>query len=367
MSVYEGRSVLIVDDDETIRTLLAESLRREGLPAVAVGSVDEALEILVERRFDLVLSDVRMPGKSGLDLLAEILRRFEGVGVIMLTGCEDVAMAVTAMKMGALDYLQKPFSLQDMIASVRQGLERRDEEIQKASYMQQLEETVHKQSMQLRSILEHLHEASEITLEALVNALDVREHETQAHSRRVSEYTIHLANELGTESTDLEVIRRGALLHDIGKIGISDRILMKPDTLTEVEWMEMRRHPQIGYWILSGIAGLRAASDIVLSHHERYDGLGYPRRLKGMEIPHGARIFSVVDTLDAMTCDRVYRKARSYEEAREEILQNSSTQFDPEVVQAFCGIPPEKWSEIRERTLQERPQNIPEIDQLILN
>jgi putative nucleotidyltransferase with HDIG domain len=213
-----------------------------------------------------------------------------------------------------------------------------------------LEETVNERTVELRKLLDRLHDASEITLEALVAALDAREHETQAHSKRVSEYTLYLAREMSVDASQLEIVRRGAMLHDIGKIGISDSILLKPSKLTDEEWIDMQKHPQIGYWILHGIEALKPASDVVLSHHEKYDGTGYPRKLNASSIPLGARIFSVTDCLDVMTSDRPYRKASRYEDARAEIVQFSGTQFDPDVVRYFLQVPLHVWTDIRQMT-----------------
>ncbi len=193
-----------------------------------------------------------------------------------------------------------------------------------------------------------LKEAYDATLLALVTALDAREHEVQAHSQRVCEYTVMLARGMGIGGKDLEDIRMGALLHDIGKIGISDSILLKPGKLTEEEWEEMKKHPYIGYRILEDIEFLKGAVQIVYAHHERFDGRGYPRGLKGKEIPVGARLFAVADTLDAMTSDRPYRKAMPFETAREEIIRCSGTQFDPDVVEIFLGIPRVVWLEKKE-------------------
>lgn len=360
------RRVLVVDDEEPVRILITRFLEDRGFDVSAAGEGREALDQLARDRFDLVLSDVRMPGIDGMSLLSEISRKYNDVGVVMLTGCEDVSMAVGAMKTGALDYILKPFHLEEVAASVEKALEKRDESLRKVRRVRELEQMVQEQSVELRKMLGHLHEASEGTLEALGAALDAREHETRAHSKRVSDYTVHLAREMGVEGEPLEVIRRGAMLHDIGKIGISDNILLKPGRLTEAEWKEMRRHPQIGFWILNGIDSLRSASDIVLSHHERFDGLGYPRQLKGTAIPLGARIFSVGDSLDAMTSDRPYHKGESYEIARREIVGNSGTQFDPDVVSRFLRVPPEVWEEIRQRSLREAPRNVPEITPLVL-
>ncbi|HTM47197.1 MAG TPA: HD domain-containing phosphohydrolase [Bryobacteraceae bacterium] len=342
--------ILIVDDEAPIRALLGEHLQQVGHQVKLAANGGAALEMLADGGFDLVLTDVRMPGMNGLELLAEIIRTCPGVGVLMLTACEDLTLAVNAMRIGALDYILKPFRLAEITNSVREALQRRRNQIEQAQRMQLLEETVNERTVELRRMLDRLHDASEITLEALVAALDAREHETQAHSKRVSEYTLFLAREMGVDAAQLDVIRRGAMLHDIGKIGISDSILLKPGKLTDREWIDMQKHPHIGFWILDGIEALKPASDVVLSHHERYDGGGYPRKLSKSDIPLGARIFSVTDCLDVMTSDRPYRKALSYEQARNEILRFAGTQFDPDVVKYFLRVPAGIWTEIRNGT-----------------
>jgi len=344
--------VLIVEDEGPVRALLHDYLQSRGFEVQGAASGEEALALLSGEHFDLVLSDLRMPGINGMDLLSEIRRRHSGVGVVMLTGCEDVSLAVSAMKAGALDYVLKPFRLENVEASVRRALEKHGENRRQACYLRDLEKTVEERSVALRDTLRSLKEASEETLEALVAALDAREHQTLAHSKRVSEYTVHLAEIMDVSSGALEGIRKGAMLHDIGKIGISDTILLKPGHLTVEEWVEMRRHPEIGHWILNSVESLKSASEIALAHHERFDGQGYPRSLKGEEIPLGARIFAVADSLDAITSDRPYREGRGYEEARREIIRNSGTQFDPRVVDSFLRVSPEVWDHIRRGTLE---------------
>ncbi|MBZ5585367.1 MAG: response regulator [Acidobacteriia bacterium] len=345
--------VLIVDDEDAVRTLLSEFLGSRGFETAQAANAEEALEALSRQPFDLALSDIQMPGRNGISLLAEIRRRRPEV-------------AVNAMKTGASDYVLKPFNLDRVEQAVREALQRRAELQEQAEQRGRLETMVREQTAQLRTLLADLDEASENTLEALVAALDAREHETTAHSRRVAEYAVRLAEELGVRGEALENIRRGAMLHDIGKIGISDTILLKPARLTDAEWAEMRRHPQIGYWILNGIESLRPAAEIVLAHHERFDGRGYPRGLKGEEIPLGARVFSVADTLDAITSDRPYQRGHSFESARQEIALNAGRQFDPAVVDRFLRIPPRLWEEIREKTLSDGGHAAENIPPLIL-
>lgn len=173
--------------------------------------------------------------------------------------------------------------------------------------------------------------------EALAEALDIREHETGEHSKRVACHTMVLARRFTKDTERLRQIYWGALLHDIGKIGIADAILLKPGALNENEWLEMRTHPEKGHRIVAQIPGMEEAAEIVLSHEEHFDGTGYPRGLRGQQIPLGARLFALIDTLDAMTSDRSYRKALSFDQARAEIVSMSGTQFDPAAVQAFLA------------------------------
>jgi len=344
--------LLIVDDEAPIRSLLGEYMELSGFEVVLAGSAADALDALDQEEYSLVLSDVRMPGMSGLELLSVIVHKYPTVGVLMLTACEDLNLAVNAMRIGALDYILKPFRLAEIVGSVRDALSRKRDQLEQARRLQLLEETVNERTVELRRLLERLNDASEITLEALVSALDAREHEIQAHSKRVSEYTLYLAREVGVDARYLDVIRRGAMLHDVGKIGISDTILLKPGKLNETEWVEMQKHPQIGYWILEGVDMLRPAGEIVLAHHERWDGTGYPNQLRGEQIPLGARIFAVMDCLDVMTSDRPYRKAMTYDQARAEIVTYAGSQFDPEVVKYFLRVTPDMWNEIRQQTMR---------------
>ena len=215
------------------------------------------------------------------------------------------------------------------------------------NYQQSLEQMVRARTEMLRHAMEDLEHSYDVTLEALGDALDLKDSETEGHSKRVTAFTIALARAMGLSPADIKVIARGAFLHDIGKMAIPDRILRKPGKLTVEERDVMREHCTRGYHMLRKIPFLAGAAEIVFCHQEFYDGSGYPSGLQGREIPIGARIFTVADALDAITSDRPYRAARSFDAAREEILSCSGTQFDPAVVEAFLKIPNELWQELR--------------------
>ena len=349
-------AVLVVDDEPAIRDLLCESLLQEGFHCEGASNGQEALDQLHRRQYALVLSDIDMPSMDGVRLLQGIKEAHPDVEVVMITGVVDVEVALRAMRMGASDYLTKPFNLEEVRLTVEKALEKRRLVLENREYQRDLESKVAERTVELvlkrreiEQLFEKLQVSYETTLEALAAALDTRDTETQGHSRRVSEYTAVIASRMGVKDPELTEIKRGALLHDVGKIGIPDAVLRKPGKLTAEEWEEMKRHPEIGYRILSGIKFLEPSLPIVIAHQERFDGSGYPNGLKREEIPLGARIFAVVDTLDAMTSDRPYRKALPYEDARAEIVRNSGIQFDPDVVRVFLAIPPEEWKAMHRR------------------
>ena len=286
----------------------------------------------------LVISDMKMPGRDGIWLLEAFRERYPETAVIMLTGYGDTEAAVDCLRRGAVDYLLKPPKLTDLIRAIERALAKRRIELARKRYQKKLERKVRDRTSELRTALKDVQHTYQSTLLALVAALDAREHETSDHSQRVVEYTTAIADRLGIRGPELEEIGRGALLHDIGKIGVPDAVLLKPARLTTQEWAEMKRHPDIGYQMIQGIPFLSTPAAIVLSHQERFDGKGYPRGLIGEEIHIGARIFALADTLDAMTSDRPYRQGTTFENAVNEIERCSSTQFDPEVVRAFMDI-----------------------------
>jgi putative nucleotidyltransferase with HDIG domain len=349
--------ILVVDDEENMRSLLSHHLREEHYDCVTAQNAFDALNKLKRDHFSLVISDLSMPGMTGMELLRLIKKLDPEISVIMITGITDVTTAVDCLRIGACDYITKPFDLPAVRRAVERALERRQLMIENRYDEEELEKIVLERTLDLNGALHDVEDSYRITLEALVTALDAREHETQAHSQRVREYTWTLARELGFGGESLVHIGRGALLHDVGKIGVPDSILLKPGRLTAQEWVEMKKHPEIGYDILREIRFLAPAAEIVLAHQERWDGRGYPNQLGRRDIPVGARIFAVVDTLDAMTSNRPYRRAMSFSVAREEIQRCSGTQFDPEVVEAFLSLDPQTWIRIHD-SINQKYQNL---------
>ncbi len=330
--------ILIVDDDESVRDVISVLLREEGYHCDTASGAEMALDMAEREDTPLVISDMKMPGKDGLWLLENFRDKHPDTSIIMLTGYGDTESAVDCLRRGAVDYLLKPPKLTDLIRSIERALAKRRIELARKKYQKKLERKVRDRTTELRKALKDISVTYENTLMALVSALDAREHETSDHSIRVVEYTVAIANQIGIKGVELEEIGRGALLHDIGKIGVPDAVLLKPGKLTNEEWVEMRKHPDIGFNMIQPIPFLSVPATIVLSHQERWDGQGYPRKLKHHEIHIGARIFAVADTLDAMTSDRPYRKGTTFSNAVAEITRCGGSQFDPEVVKAFNSI-----------------------------
>ena len=329
--------ILIVDDDATVRDVIGTLLSEEGYSCAWASNAEQALALAREGDYHLVLSDVRMPGKDGVWLLEQLRQDRPSTSVIVLTAFSDTEAAVECLRRGAADYLLKPPRPTELVRAIERALAKRRLEIATHRYKKGLEERVEEKTSELQRALSEVETSYASTLNALVAALDAREHDTGDHSQRVVRFTLSIADRLGIEKTRAD-IARGALLHDIGKLGVPDAILLKPGPLTADEWREMKRHPEIGSQIIQPIAFLRPAAEIVLHHHERWDGGGYPRGLAGEQIPLGARIFSIADSLDAMMSDRPYRRATSLACARREIARCSGSQFDPRCVEAFLAI-----------------------------
>jgi putative nucleotidyltransferase with HDIG domain len=341
--------VLVVDDEEAIREVVSTLLEAQGYRCTLCSNGKIALGAFGADSFDLVLSDIVMPEMDGLKLLAQLRSLDPDVPVIMVTAMHDISIALEAIRAGAYDYILKPFEKDQLHLSVRRALEHRRLVLENRTYQTELENLVGERTQQLSVALQDLEQSYDYTLEALGSALDAKDAETEGHCQRVTAFTITMAKAMGVDKALLRHMARGAFLHDIGKMGIPDHILRKPGPLTSEEREIMRRHCEIGYAVLERIPFLRDAAEIVLSHQECYDGSGYPRGLKGEQIPLGARIFAVADTLDAMISDRPYRKALPISAVREEVRKYSGRQFDPRVAQIFLSIPDSVWLDLHNK------------------
>jgi putative nucleotidyltransferase with HDIG domain len=346
--------ILIVDDEVEITEILADLLSEE-YDCIRAGSAEEALTRLHEGEFQLVISDITMPGMSGLDMIPHVKEFAPDTVVVMISGMQTVESAIGALRLGAFDYLMKPFDLRQVEAVVKRALEHHDLVVAKQRYENHLEELVEQRTIELDKALNSLEGAYRSTLKALTAALETRDSETHGHSERVVTYSLRLGREYGLSSEEMKALEFGSLLHDIGKIGVPDSILRKPAKLTEEEWVRMREHPLHGQQILRGIEFLQGASRVVAQHHEKWDGTGYPLGLRKEEIDICARIFSVADAFDAITSDRVYRRGKPYEAASQELDDWAGRQFDPKVVEAFHRVPKEDWEELHRQSLMPKP------------
>jgi response regulator RpfG family c-di-GMP phosphodiesterase len=347
--------ILLVDDEPEIRNILCQILSDEH-ECLSVHSAEEALAVLKRETFHLVISDITMGGMSGLEMVPQVSELAPHTVVIMMSGLQTIESAVEALRVGAFDYVMKPFDLGQVERAVTRALEHHHLRLSKHVHENHLEELVGQRTAELDHALNALEDAYRSTLKALTAALETRDAETSGHSERVVTFSLRLGQELGLDREQMKALEFGSLLHDIGKIGVPDAILRKPAALDEEEWARMREHPLHGQQILQGIEFLEKAAFVVAQHHEKWDGTGYPLGLSGEEIDLTARIFTVADTFDAITSDRVYRAANSYEAAARELDVWSGRQFDPQVVTAFHRVPEADWVELRRRSLNLNPE-----------
>jgi response regulator RpfG family c-di-GMP phosphodiesterase len=352
MSWTLGRSarILIAGDDREVRDLLRDLLGTVHECTVAE-KAEEALGRLPGSRFDLVISDFTIDGECGLELIPCLRELAPDTLAIVISGVQSVESAVKALRAGAFDYIAKPFDATHLERAVARALEHQQLCASKRRYESFLEEIVEQRTAQLDRAVHSLENAYRMTLKALTASLEMRDHETHGHSERVVNVSLRLGRELGVVGEQLRSLEFGALLHDIGKIGVPDAILRKPSPLSEAEWTRMREHPLHGQTILRGVEFLSGASRVVAEHHERWDGSGYPLGLRNEEIDLNARIFAVADAFDAITSDRVYRRGRGHQEVLAELKLFSARQFDPLVVEAFLRVPREEWDDVRRRSL----------------
>ena len=327
----EGKTIVIVDDEEPMRDYLREVLTHEGYHCRCFTGSLAALAYMAcnSDRADLILTDINMPGMGGVDLLRTVKTVSPELPVILISGLYEVGLAIEALKRGAADYLLKPAKPGEVAKLVATHLDpdregRRDAMRGALRNFLSSRDRYHKPGEQVQEVF---------------SALGFKRYETLQHSKRVAAYAVLLGEAKKLSTEELRHLELGALLHDIGKIAIPHNVLMKPGPLSDEEWGVMKLHPQIGWELLSEFPELGAEAEIVHCHHERFDGQGYPRGLKAHDVPLGARIFSIVDTLDAITSDRPYRPRQPIETALAEVEKHSNKQFDPGLVRTFQGIP----------------------------
>lgn len=320
---------LVVDDEPRLRQVTAQLLRSDGFDVSTAANGEEALAQLETERFTLVLSDVRMPVMDGIELLQRIRARWPDVAVVMVTAIADVDVAVSCLAHGAMDYLTKPFHVEELRARIGKALEKRRLILENQDYQERLEEKVAVQARRL----EELFLAS---VQSLAEALEVKDPYTRGHSIRVSRYAVVIARTMGIDGELLRQIELGGHVHDIGKIGVREAVLNKPGALTDEEYDHIMTHPMVGWRILAPLlTEVPAALNIVRWHHERPDGKGLPDGLRGDAVPLEARIVAAADALDAMTSGRPYRASElSFAGAVAEVVAHAGRQFDPEVAAA---------------------------------
>lgn len=328
-SEAKGRGrVLIVDDEPLVREMITRKLEEEGLICADAASGEEALQKLQSGDFDVVLLDIRMPHKSGLETLAEIRIAYPDIAVIIVTVVADIEIAIESMKGGAYDFIIKPIDFDILTLSVDRALERRRLLLENRKYRMYLEQRVKEQADKIK-------ESFLNSVRSLIYALEAKDIYTSGHSQRVTDMAVEIAQAMGLDEAQLEKIRLAGILHDVGKIGVPESILNKPDRLEKYEYDIVKTHSELGERILGSVITDKEVLQAIRHHHERYDGGGYPDGLSGDNIPRAAKILAVVDAYDAMTSDRPYRKAVPHSQALIELEKGCGTQFDPEVVTVF--------------------------------
>lgn len=326
---------LVVDDEARVRDVMMRVLAGEGFECRQASSGTEAMAVLERESFDLAVMDIQMPSMDGTQLLAEVRVRWPEMGVVMVTAVSDVRTAVVCLTHGALDYVAKPFEIDEVRARVRQALEKRGLLRENREHQLHLEQRVKEQADRIRELFV-------LGVHSLVQALEAKDQYTRGHSARVSVYAVEIARQLGVDDATIAELRLGGELHDIGKIGVREGALLKPGPLSEEEYLHVMTHPAIGERILAPLLREHPiVLQVVRSHHERLDGAGLPDHLQGDAIPFAARIASVADSFDAITTGRPYRSSRCPEEAVAELRRCAGWQFDPACVEAFAKAFPD--------------------------
>lgn len=325
--------ILIIDDDSYVVEFISDILTLSGYEVSSVIDPRKCLSAFTLIRPDVCVLDYTMPGMTGREVCRQLKALDATVEILFLTGHADTELAVEMMKLGATDYLIKPLKVSELQTALLRALEHRRLVHENIAYRERLEALVAEKTNALNQALAELGSVHKSTVEALGRALDFRDQSTSGHSRRVAQLTAGIAQRLGIGGSELVQIEQGALLHDVGKLRIPDNILLKKAALTPGEWNTMKRHPEYGKEFLEKLDFLNSAADLVYSHHEKFDGSGYPRGLRGENIPIGARCFAIVDSVDALIYERPYHAAISFDEAADEIRRCAGSQFDPGLVE----------------------------------
>jgi putative two-component system response regulator len=331
-------TVLVVDDEEPIRNALRKFLKQQQFEVYAAGSADEALQQLRLHKIALMLSDIRMPGTSGVDLVPQALEIEPDLAILMLTAVNDATSAALCMQRGAMDYLTKPIELADLGRAVQRALKRREMHLESRHLNQWLKEEVTTRSAELHRQQHRMERISTATLEALVNALEAKDPYLRGHSARVADLSANIATETGMNEEDVDRVRVAGRLHDLGKIGTRDAVVNKEGPLTAEEFEHVKQHVIIGAQILAPLVHLGDIVQMVKTHHERHDGTGYPDGLRGEEIPLGGRIIAAAEVYDALTTSRPYQEKMTPEQAVERMADLSGTVLDPKVYEALVRI-----------------------------
>ncbi len=346
----ELAGILIVDDEESVRRLLNRRLTDEGYQCHEASNARQALDALRRKNIGLVMLDIKMPGKSGVELLPEIKSGYPDISVIMITATADMRTAIQCLKQDAYDYITKPFELDEITISAARALDKRRLELENEDYQQHLEEKVAAQANKIRASFLN-------AITALVYALEAKDAYTSGHSQRVSDLSAAIARELNLPHGQIDKLRLAGLLHDIGKIGVQESVLNKPGRLTEAEFGLVKLHPEIGEHILSPIVDSADILEAVRNHHEHFNGKGYPDGLQKDKIPLGARILAISDAYEAMTSERPYRKSMSANAARHEIERHKGSQFDPEIAATFTRIEESRIPTSKTKARKSPPEN----------
>ncbi len=333
--------ILVVEDQAQIQALVAAMVKIRSLECEAASSLAEARKRMEQEHYDLLFIDVNLPDGSGLSLVEE--HGPESPLVVVMTGRSDIHTAVEAIRRGAVDFITKPFTVGEFLQRVDKAIDEWKSRAHLRGHARALETLVRMKTEELSHSSRHVDEVHDKTVLALVAALNLKDNDTAEHCARVSQNSVKLGSMLDLSEFELKNLKWGAYLHDMGKIGVPENILLKPGPLTQEERHVIQKHPVMGYTMVRNIEFLVHATDVVLSHHERFDGSGYPHGLRGTSIPLHARIFSIMDTLDAMTSERSYKRALPFSAAAEEVESLAGSQFDPEISRVFLSAPRSTW------------------------